>query len=78
EIVALGGDPTPVVVRKPRPGDRITALDDLAARLGDQLDTRVTVTLGKTKGRLTVEFASVQDLNRILAMLAPEDPGVLR
>ncbi|HWS57339.1 MAG TPA: ParB/RepB/Spo0J family partition protein, partial [Actinotalea sp.] len=31
EVVALGGDPTPVVVRKPRPGDRITALDDLAA-----------------------------------------------
>ncbi len=36
------------------------------------------VSLGKTKGRLTVEFASVQDLNRILEVMAPDDPGLLR
>ena len=79
EIVALGGDPEPQVKRRiPRPGDRNEALDDLAARLSDQLDTRVKVSLGKSKGRLTVEFASVQDLNRILEVLAPQDPGLLR
>jgi len=80
EIVALGGEPeAPQPARRaPRPGDRIAALDDLASRLSDRLDTRVKVALGKTKGRLTVEFASVQDLNRILDVIAPDDPGLLR
>ena len=67
--------------RKPRParpGDRVEALDDLAARLENSLDTRVKVQLGKSKGKVLIEFASVQDLNRILAILAPDDPGILR
>jgi ParB family chromosome partitioning protein len=79
EIVALGGDEAkPVRRAAPRAGERNAALDDLASRLSDRFDTRVKVSLGKTRGRLTVEFASVQDLNRILSSLAPEDPGLLR
>lgn len=79
EVVALGGDPErPAPVRRPRPGDRNGALDDLASRLSDRFDTRVKIALGKSKGRLTVEFASVQDLNRILEVISPEDPGLLR
>jgi ParB family transcriptional regulator, chromosome partitioning protein len=79
EIVSLGGDPErPAVVRRPRAGERNYALDSLAARLSDQFETRVKIALGKSKGRLTVEFASVQDLNRILATLSPSDPGLLR
>lgn len=78
EIVTLGGDPERRVVRRPRAGDRNAALDDLASRLSDRFDTRVKVVLGRTKGRLTVEFASVQDLNRILGRLSPDDPGLLR
>ncbi|MBX9243349.1 ParB/RepB/Spo0J family partition protein [Actinotalea ferrariae] len=79
EIVALGGDPEkPAPVRRPRAGDRNAALDDLASRLSDRFETRVKVQLGRSKGRLTVEFASVQDLNRILATLSPDDPGLLR
>jgi ParB family chromosome partitioning protein len=79
EIVTLGGDPErPVAVRRPRAGSRNAALDDLATRLSDRFDTRVKIALGKNKGRLTVEFASVEDLNRILATLSPEDPGLLR
>ena len=38
----------------------------LAADLSDRLETRVRIALGQRKGRLTVEFASVDDLNRIL------------
>jgi ParB family chromosome partitioning protein len=80
EIVALGGDPEAAkpARRAPRPGERVQAVEDLAARLSDRLDTRVKIALGKKKGRLTVEFASVQDLNRILDVIAPEDPGLLR
>ena len=48
---------------RPRAGDRNLALDDLAARLSDRFETRVKVALGRSKGRLTIEFASVQDLN---------------
>lgn len=53
-------------------------MDELATRLADRFETRVKVSIGKTKGRLTVEFASVEDLNRILGVMAPEDPGLLR
>ena len=78
ESAALGGEPEQrATVRGPRPGDRNPVLEELATRLSDRLDTRVRVSLGKSKGRLTVEFASVQDLNRILELLSPDDPGVL-
>ena len=77
EVVALGGDDAKPTRRSaPRAGDRNEALDDLAARLSDRFETRVKVALGKSKGRLTVEFASVQDLNRILGTMAPGDPGL--
>jgi ParB family transcriptional regulator, chromosome partitioning protein len=58
--------------RKPRAGGRNAELDDLAGRLADRLDTRVSIALGRTKGKLSVEFASVEDLNRILDILTPE------
>jgi ParB family chromosome partitioning protein len=71
EIVAMGGDdpaaaPKP---RRPRAGNRHPQLDDVAARLSDRYDTRVTIALGQRKGRLTVEFASVEDLNRIVGLM---------
>jgi ParB family transcriptional regulator, chromosome partitioning protein len=71
EIVALGGDDPAAVpkARRPRAGTRHPQLDDLAARLSDRYDTRVTIALGQRKGRLTVEFASVEDLNRIVGLM---------
>lgn len=67
EIVALGGDESrPAPRRRPRAGSRHPRLDDLAASLADQLDTRVLLSLGQRKGKLVVEFASMEDLNRIL------------
>ena len=62
----------------PRAGRHLPLLDDVARRLSDRLDTRVKVTLGKSRGRLAVEFATVDDLDRILAVLDPGGPGVLR
>ncbi len=58
-----------------RPGGRTAALDDLSARLGDHLDTRVKVQLGSTKGKITVEFATVEDLNRIAKIINPSERG---
>ncbi|MGH3117412.1 MAG: ParB/RepB/Spo0J family partition protein [Nocardioidaceae bacterium] len=60
---------------KPRPRPRkphAPALDDLAARLSDRFETRVKVDLGRTKGKITVEFASIPDLERIVAILEPK------
>jgi ParB family chromosome partitioning protein len=56
------------------PAQRITApaIEDLAAKLSDVFDTRVRVELGRRKGKITVEFASVDDLERIIAVMAPQ------
>ncbi|MGH3383050.1 MAG: ParB/RepB/Spo0J family partition protein [Nocardioidaceae bacterium] len=48
------------------------ALDDLATRLSERFDTRVKVALGKSKGRITVEFASIDDLERIVKVMDPQ------
>ncbi len=65
--------PAPSAKRRPRAGGHHGELDDLAARLADRLDTRVSISLGRSKGKLSVEFASVEDLNRILDILAPQE-----
>jgi ParB family transcriptional regulator, chromosome partitioning protein len=44
----------------------------LADRLSDLLETRVTVELGRRRGKLVVQFATIDDLERIVAQIAPE------
>lgn len=71
EIVSVGvEDDAPRVVRnKPvAPG-----LSDLSERLSDRLETRVKVDLGKAKGKITVEFASMDDLRRIVDIMDPRN-----
>ncbi|MET9952346.1 ParB/RepB/Spo0J family partition protein [Streptomyces sp. NPDC006339] len=80
EIVAvMGSEPSsPVKPKGPRAGTRVSpALRDLATRLSDRFETRVKVDLGQKKGKITVEFASMEDLERILATLAPGEGRVL-
>lgn len=79
EIVALGGDSERPQRAARRPDDRMPELDDLAAFLADRWETRVSIAMGRHKGRLTVEFASVDDLNRILEAIGekPEDGQAL-
>jgi ParB family chromosome partitioning protein len=47
-------------------------VEDLATRLSDAFDTRVRVELGRRKGRIVVEFATVDDLERLVGIIAPE------
>jgi ParB family chromosome partitioning protein len=49
---------------------QMPGLQDVAERLSNAFDTRVTVSLGKRKGKIVVEFASVDDLQRIVGMMA--------
>ncbi len=73
EIVSVGdlGGERPV---KPR-GQTMSApgLTDLSDRLSDRLETRVKVSLGKSKGRISVEFASMADLERIVDIMDPRN-----
>jgi ParB family transcriptional regulator, chromosome partitioning protein len=60
---------------KAQPGARRAYLDEVSGKLGDRLNTRVKITLGARKGQVAIEFASIQDLNRILAELGEEQYG---
>ncbi|TKV29001.1 ParB/RepB/Spo0J family partition protein [Arthrobacter sp. NamB2] len=72
EIVALsGGLRRASKPSAPRDGARHERLDYLATSLSDRLDTNVKITLGAKKGRVSIEFASVDDLNRIVGVLSP-------
>ena len=59
---------------KPRikPGTKQDALKSLAEKLGDNLDTTVRIKLGARKGAIVIDFASVEDLNRILKKMGQE------
>lgn len=57
--------------RVPKVTPRHERLDFLATSLADRLDTNVKISLGARKGKVSIEFASVEDLNRIMEVLAP-------
>jgi ParB family chromosome partitioning protein len=59
----------------PKAGARRTHLEEVAERLGDRLNTRVKISLTARKGQIMIDFATVQDLNRILAELGEETLG---
>jgi ParB family chromosome partitioning protein len=58
-----------------RPKVHAPALNDLAERLSDRFDTRVKVDIGRNKGKITIEFATVDDLERIVGMIGVDDEG---
>ncbi|MDH2412803.1 ParB/RepB/Spo0J family partition protein [Nocardioides sp. CER19] len=73
EIVAVGdgtdGKPQRTVRAKPvAPG-----LAEISDRLGDRLETRVKVDLGRAKGKVTIEFATLDDLRRIVEIIDPRN-----
>jgi ParB family chromosome partitioning protein len=45
------------------------ALLELEELLGDRFETKVGITLGNKRGRLTIEFADIDDLERIYALM---------
>jgi ParB family chromosome partitioning protein len=70
EIVALGEEgPRKRAPRQPR--QIPAALNQVAERLSDRFDTKVKVDMGRNRGRITVEFASIEDLERIVAAMVP-------
>jgi ParB family chromosome partitioning protein len=73
---AAAGQTSPKVKRTPpAAGSRQGHLNEIAEQLGDRLNTRVKVTLGASKGTIVIDFATVADLNRILAELGQDGFG---
>jgi len=76
EIVSLAfADGSPAKKAAPARRARVhaPALNELAERLSDRFDTRVKVDIGRNKGKITIEFATVDDLERIVGMIGVED-----
>lgn len=74
EIVALGEEgPRKRAHRGPRATS--PALARIADRLSDRLETRVKVDMGRNKGKITVEFATIEDLERIVAAMSSGPTG---
>jgi ParB family transcriptional regulator, chromosome partitioning protein len=74
EAVAMAVAAEPASKRRPRkfsaPG-----VEDLAGRLSDAFETKVKIQIGRAKGRIVVEFGSVDDLQRIIGQMAPDISG---
>jgi ParB family chromosome partitioning protein len=69
EIVAVGGD-VRRRQRAPHAGRPVAPrLADIGSLLSERLDTRVKVDLGRRKGRVSIEFASLDDLERIVTTI---------
>lgn len=71
EIVSLGdGETRPE--RPPRRSKPVSPrLTELGDRLSERFETRVKVDLGKNRGKITVEFASIDDLERLVTLMDP-------
>ena len=69
---AQGEEDIPAVLPRTRRPIQVPGLQDVATRLSDNFDTRVTVSLGKRKGKIVVEFGSVDDLERIVKLMSGE------
>ena len=74
EAVAMAATERPTAKRRTR---NISApgVEELGSRLSDRFETNVKIQIGRSKGKIVVEFGSVDDLQRIIGVMAPEITG---
>jgi len=72
EIAALGAQPARPPRQSPARPSAAPMLREFADRLSDTFETRVKVELGQRKGKIVVEFASLEDLERIVKTMTPD------
>jgi ParB family chromosome partitioning protein len=63
--------------RRPASRPYAPGLSEIADRLADRLETRCRVQLGSRRGKISIEFASLDDLRRILSIIEGENPSPL-
>jgi ParB family chromosome partitioning protein len=79
EIVLLADDKPEKQARKPATAKPVApALRHLSDRLSDLFETRVKVEMGRNKGKITVEFATIDDLERIVKAMSPDAASTRR
>jgi ParB family transcriptional regulator, chromosome partitioning protein len=73
ELIALGegGDTKQAVRRKTGNKPVNPRIQELAAELSERYETKVSVDLGRRKGKIVVEFGSIEDLERIIDAMTP-------
>ena len=69
ELVAVGEPGERRAARVPRPKSVSPEARELQEELTDALDTRVTVTGSGKRGKIVIEFAGTEDLNRLRNLL---------
>ena len=70
--MALGAQPARPARQSPARPPAAPMLREFADRLSDTFETRVKVELGQRKGKIVVEFASLEDLERIVKTMTPD------
>jgi ParB family transcriptional regulator, chromosome partitioning protein len=61
---------------KPAPEPAVSALAEVEEILCEQLATRVTIQMGKKRGKVIIEFGSADDLDRIVSEIVGSGPGL--
>ena len=69
ELVSLGFTPEVEATKRKTPNIKAPGLKDLSQRLEDVLDTRVNIQIGKNKGKIIIEFATMEDLRRVIEVI---------
>lgn len=82
EIVTLANRDAGDTEDKPRPAPRgrprDPELEAVAGRLSDLFETKVSVAMGRRKGKITIDVGDADDLARVLALLEGGTPGSSR
>lgn len=73
EAVTLLNRGEQVAPKKRQPTPTPAYFKQVAAELADGLDTKVSVSMGKRKGKIVVEFGDKDDFERIMAILQHND-----
>lgn len=74
ELITLGAGSTDSTQDQPKLKRRkpvAPGLADIAERLSDRLETRVKVDMGRNKGRITIDVATLEDLQRVIEIIDP-------
>lgn len=69
ELVTLSYQGEGEVNKKATPKISAPGLKDLSQRLEDVLDTRVNIQIGKSKGKIIIEFSTMEDLRRVIEVI---------
>lgn len=72
-LVARGAQPT--VTRTPRRSSYDPHVVDITSRLSNRLEAPVRIDVGKRKGKITLEFSNIEDLERLVERIGLELPA---